>query len=168
MKTQKNTEIQNFDPKKVSLAYVYRKFQSTPPPPGGLREYTFHGHVLGPVRFQHYRGPPRGFEDSGRRAIYFQGFGEKGNLFSGIWEESGVLGSRELRKNILGSWGERSFFFQGEKTPPPPPPGGLITTIRSNIPRRFCRVYLYLSVCPPARLSVRLSGLSVRPSVCLL
>ena len=24
-------EIQNFDPKKVSLAYVYRKFQSTPP-----------------------------------------------------------------------------------------------------------------------------------------
>ena len=24
-------EIQNFDPKNVSLAYVYRKFQSTPP-----------------------------------------------------------------------------------------------------------------------------------------
>ena len=29
-----------------------------------------------------------GFGDSGRRAIYFQGFGEKGHLFSGIWGES--------------------------------------------------------------------------------
>ena len=29
-----------------------------------------------------------GFMDSGRRAIYFQGFGQKGNLFSGIWGES--------------------------------------------------------------------------------
>ena len=31
-----------------------------------------------------------------------------------------VLGSRGLRINILGSWGERSFFFQGAeraKTP---------------------------------------------------
>ena len=33
-------------------------------------------------------GPPRGFGDSGRRAIYFQGFGVKGHLFSGIWGES--------------------------------------------------------------------------------
>ena len=68
-----------------------------------------------------------GFGDSGRRAIYFQGFGKKGHLFSGIWGESMVLGSRGLRKNILGSWGERSFFFQGagSKDPPPPPPGGV-------------------------------------------
>ena len=69
------------------------------------------------VKIWHSRGPPRGFGDSGRRAIYFQGFGEKGHLFSGIWGETGVLGSREqgahTRKNILGSWGERSFFFQG-------------------------------------------------------
>ena len=64
-------------------------------------------------------------------AIYFQGFGEKGHLFSGIWGESMVLGSRGLRKrglrkNILGSWGERSFFFQGagSKDPPPPPWAG--------------------------------------------
>ena len=29
-------------------------------------------------------------------AIYFQGFGEKGHLFSGkIWVDFGVLGSRE-------------------------------------------------------------------------
>ena len=28
------------------------------------------------------------FGDSGRRAIYCQGFGEKGHLFSGIWGES--------------------------------------------------------------------------------
>ena len=46
------------------------------------------------------------FRDLGRRVIYFQGFGEKALLF-------GVSGSRGLRKNILGSWGERSFFFQG-------------------------------------------------------
>ena len=56
------------------------------------------------------KGPPRGLGDSGRRAIYFQGFGEKGNLFSGIWGESVTFwGFREQRKNILGSWGERSF-----------------------------------------------------------
>ena len=29
-----------------------------------------------------------GFGDSGGRAIYFQGFGERGHLFSGIWGES--------------------------------------------------------------------------------
>ena len=29
-----------------------------------------------------------GFGDSGGRAIYFQGFGERGRLFSGIWGES--------------------------------------------------------------------------------
>ena len=34
------------------------------------------------------RGPHRGFGNSGRRAIYFQGFGEKGHLFSGIWEKA--------------------------------------------------------------------------------
>ena len=39
----------------------------------------------------------RSFGDSGRRAFYFQEFGEKGHLhvFSGIWGESMVLGSRE-------------------------------------------------------------------------
>ena len=29
-----------------------------------------------------------------------------------------------LRKNILGSWGERSFFFQGAGSKDPPPGGG--------------------------------------------
>ena len=75
-----------------------------------------------------FGGPPRGFGDSGRRAIYFQGFEEKGHLFSGILGDFGVLGSRGLRKNTLGSWGERSFFFQGAKTPPL---GGLISV--SNV-----------------------------------
>ena len=37
-------------------------------------------------------GPSRGFGDSGRRAIYFQGFGEKGHLFSGIWGKSITFG----------------------------------------------------------------------------
>ena len=32
--------------------------------------------------------PPRDFGGSGRRAIYFQGFGEKGHLFSGFWEKA--------------------------------------------------------------------------------
>ena len=37
-----------------------------------------------------------GFGDSGRRAIYFQGFREKGHLFSWIWGESiTFLGFRE-------------------------------------------------------------------------
>ena len=69
---------------------------------------------------------PWGFGDSGRRAIYFQGFGEKGHLFSGIWGAFGVLGCREqgAEENILGSWGERSFFFQGAGSKDPPPLGG--------------------------------------------
>ena len=37
---------------------------------------------------RHALKPDWGFGDSGRRAIYFQGFGEKGHLFSGIWGES--------------------------------------------------------------------------------
>ena len=50
-----------------------------------------------PLSYLNLRGPPRGFGDSGRRAIkfYFQRFGEKGHLFLGIWGESIVLGSRE-------------------------------------------------------------------------
>ena len=59
------------------------------------------------------------FRDLGRRFIYFQGFGEKALTFRGFREQ----GAGGLRKNILGSWGERSFFFQGagrKDTPPPP------------------------------------------------
>ena len=52
----------------------YTSFESC-----GFREEDYF-HMAG-----HQRGPPRGFGDSGRRAIYFQGFGEKGHLFSGIW-----------------------------------------------------------------------------------
>ena len=69
-----------------------------------------------------FGGPPRGFEDSRRRAIYFQGFGEKGHLFSGIWGESGVLGSREqvaeekhfreLERKVIFLSGSREQFDQ--------------------------------------------------------
>ena len=55
------------------------------------------------------------------------GFREKGYLFSGIWGESITFwGCREqgAGENILGSWGERSCFFQEAKTPPP---GGGLT-----------------------------------------
>ena len=49
------------------------------------------------------RGPPRGFGDTGRKAIYFQGFGEKGHLFSGIWGEGSFI-FRDLgrKHNFLG------------------------------------------------------------------
>ena len=78
--------------------------------------------------------PPRGFGDSGRRAIYFQGFGEDGHLFSVICGDSGVLGSGSrgggLRKNILGSWGGHySFREQGAKTRLPGGGGGGGSTI---------------------------------------
>ena len=58
------------------------------------------------------------FRDLGRRVIYFQGYGEK----AGFWG----AGSRGLRKNILGSWGERSFFFLGAGSKDPP--WGSLTT----------------------------------------
>ena len=74
-------------------------------------------------------GPPRGFGDSGRRAIYFQGFGEKGRLFSGIWGESMVLGSREhgAEDKHFRELGRKVIFLSGnrEQRPPPPPWGGL-------------------------------------------
>ena len=73
------------------------------------------------------RGPPRGFGDSGRRAIYFQGFGEKGHLFSGIWGALGVLGSREQRdeEKHFRELGRKVIFLSGsrEQRPPPPPLG---------------------------------------------
>ena len=50
------------------------------------------------------RGPPRGFGDSGRRAIYFQGFGEKGYLFSGILGKSIIFGG--FKKQRAGGRGK--------------------------------------------------------------
>ena len=63
------------------------------------------------------RGPPRGFRDSGRRAIYFQGFGEKGHLFSGIWGESIVLGSREQEdeEKHFRELGRKVIFLSGSR-----------------------------------------------------
>ena len=54
--------------------------------------------------------PSQGFWGSGRRAIYFQGFGEKGHLFSGIWGDFGVLGRREQEAE------EKHFRDLGRKT----------------------------------------------------
>ena len=34
LKTPRNTDLKNFDLKKISQAYVYINYQSTPPPPG--------------------------------------------------------------------------------------------------------------------------------------
>ena len=70
----------------------------------------------------HIGGPPRGFGDSGRRAIYFQGFGEKGHLFSGIWGEIGVLGSREQgpEEKHFRKLGRKAIFLSGSREERPP------------------------------------------------
>ena len=67
-------------------------------------------------------GPPRGFGDSGRRGIYFQGFGEKGHLFSGIWGESRVLGSREqgAEEKHFRELGRKVAFLSGSREQRPP------------------------------------------------
>ena len=67
-------------------------------------------------------GPPRGFGDSGRRAIYFHGFGEKGHLFSGIWGESMVLGSREqaAEEKHFRELGRKVIFLSGSREQRPP------------------------------------------------
>ena len=68
-----------------------------------------------------------GFGDSGRRAIYFQGFGEKGHLFSGIWGESITFGGfREQgaeEKHFRELW-RKVIFLSGSKEQRPPPGGG--------------------------------------------
>ena len=71
------------------------------------------------------KGSYQGFWGSGEKC-HFQGLMKKGYLFSGMSKASKILffldggggGGRgawnmDLRKNILGIWGERSFFFQG-------------------------------------------------------
>ena len=63
----------------------------------------------------------RGFREKGRRAIYFQGFGEKGNLFSGIWGESITFwGFREQRaeEKHFRELGRKVIFLSGSKDPP--------------------------------------------------
>ena len=62
-----------------------------------------------------------------RPQCYFQGFGEGSFIFRDLGRKHnffGFLGGRGLRKNILGSWGERSFFFQGAGSKDPPVGGG--------------------------------------------
>ena len=73
-----------------------------------------------------YMRPSQGFGDSGRRAIYFQGLGEKGHLFSGIWGESIVLGSREqgAEEKHFRELGRKVIFLSGSREQRPPPPLG--------------------------------------------
>ena len=70
-------------------------------------------------------GPSQGFGDSGRRAIYFQGFREKGHLFSGIWGDFGVLGSREqwAEEKYFRELRRKVIFLSGSREQRPPPPG---------------------------------------------
>ena len=88
-----------------------------------------------------------GFGDSGRRAIYFQGFGENGHLFSGIWGEIGVLGSREqgVEEKHFRELGRKVIFLSGSRDQrPPPPPGEASTWSRSSPDRheRFMHAFL--------------------------
>ena len=55
-------------------------------------------------------------------AIYFQGFGEKGHLFSGIWGESRVLGSREqgAEEKHFRELGRKIGFLSGSREQRPP------------------------------------------------
>ena len=55
-------------------------------------------------------------------AIYFQGFGEKGHLFSGIWGGSIVLGSREqgAEEKHFKELGRKVFFLSGSREQRPP------------------------------------------------
>ena len=87
-----------------------------------------------------------GFGDSGRRAIYFHGFGEKGNLFSGIWRESitfwGFLGIREqgaeeMRKKNRELGRNFSFREQGAKTLLAGGGGGLSIQLRSQYKTKY-------------------------------
>ena len=83
--------------------------------------------------FYNFVGPPRGFGDSGRRAIYFQGFGEKGYLFSGVWGESITFwGFREqgAEEKHFRELGRKVIFLSGsrEQRPPPRPLLGGLTS----------------------------------------
>ena len=69
-----------------------------------------------------------------RRAIYFQGFGEKGHLFSGIWGDFGVLGSREqwAEEKYFRELGRKVIFLSGSREQRPPPPWGGLKDRRVN------------------------------------
>ena len=59
-----------------------------------------------------------GFGDTGRRAIYFQGFGEKGHLYSGIWGDSKTfLGFREqgVEEKHFRKLGRKVIFLSGSR-----------------------------------------------------
>ena len=62
-----------------------------------------------------------GFREKG----YFQGFGEKGHLFSGIWGDFWVLGSREqgAEEKHFRELGRKVIFLSGSREQRPPPLG---------------------------------------------
>ena len=76
-----------------------------------------------------YLRPSQGFWGFREKAIYFQGFGEKGHLFSGIWGESMVLGSREQvnEEKHFREMGRNVIFLSGSREQRPPPRAGLIS-----------------------------------------
>ena len=91
-------------------------------------------------------GPPRVFWDSGRRAIYFQGFGEKSHSFSGIWGESITFwGFREQRaeEKDFRELGRKLIFLSGSREQTLPWGGGSFMMI----PSALWLSSLYLSDC---------------------
>ena len=57
-----------------------------------------------------------------QEGLFFQGFGEKGHLFSGIWGESIVLGSREqgAEEKHFRELGRKVIFLSGSREQRPP------------------------------------------------
>ena len=67
--------------------------------------------------------PSQGFWVFREKAIYFQGFGEKGHLFSGIWGESitfwGFMEQGAEAKHVR-ELGKRVIFLSGSREQRPP------------------------------------------------
>ena len=69
----------------------------------------------------------------------FWGFREKGHLFSGIWGDFGVLGSREqgAEEKHFRELGRKVIFLSGSN--PPPPGGGGLSYVRGS--NQFLQVH---------------------------
>ena len=98
--------------------------------------------VLYILSYFDHRGPPRGFGDSGRMAIYFQGYGEEGHLFSGIWGVLGVLVSRKQRaeEKHFRDLGRKVIFLSGSREQRPPWWGLTIVDLIFLIEGSSCRI----------------------------
>ena len=83
-------------------------------------------------------------------AIYFQGFGEKGHLFSGIWGESitfWVFREQGAVEKHFRELGRKVIFLSGSREQRPPPPlwGGALS-VYSATPVRIYHFLYYMQI----------------------